>query len=221
MWWVGAAVLLTLPMDAGLLLLAAMALLDAQELDFAYEGEMHSDAALDPVLRERIFPNARFEGPANALVFAYTDAASGVRNIVKAVSDGLEVGPILMGMGNRAHIVTPSITTRGLLNIAVLAAPDSWYFHDMLRAAGSPFSAVRMTWVASRATWAFSARAVHDGIAAAVSMPRTSQMPGLHHMLAIAAAVGFHVLLWIFVSGVASDRLARGFLDRGLVEGGM
>jgi malate dehydrogenase (oxaloacetate-decarboxylating)(NADP+) len=107
---------------------AALAILDGQELDFEYDGEMHSDAALDPELRARIFPNSRFEGPANALVFAYTDAASGVRNIIKAVSGGLEVGPILMGMGNRAHIVTPSITARGLLNIAALAgAPVQSY----------------------------------------------------------------------------------------------
>ncbi len=107
--------------DSGRRMRAALAILDAKSLDFAYEGEMHSDAALDPVLRERIFPNARFEGPANVLVFANTDAASGVRNIIKAVSGGLEVGPILMGMGNKAHIVTPSITARGLLNIAALA----------------------------------------------------------------------------------------------------
>ena len=107
--------------DSGRRMRAAMEMLDAQSLDFAYEGEMHSDAALDPALRERIFPNARFEGPANVLVFANTDAASGVRNIIKAVSDGLEVGPVLMGMGNKAHIVTPSITARGLLNIAALA----------------------------------------------------------------------------------------------------
>ena len=107
--------------DSGRRMRAALAILDAQPLDFAYEGEMHSDAALDPVLRERIFPAGRFEGPANALVFANTDAASGVRNIIKAVSGGLEVGPVLMGMGNKAHIVTPSITARGLLNIAALA----------------------------------------------------------------------------------------------------
>jgi malate dehydrogenase (oxaloacetate-decarboxylating)(NADP+) len=89
---------------------------------------MHSDAALDPELRARIFPNARFEGPANVLIFANTDAASAVRNIVKAVAGGLEVGPILMGMGNKAHIVTPSITARGLLNIAALAgAPVHTY----------------------------------------------------------------------------------------------
>ncbi|MFO1209214.1 MAG: NADP-dependent malic enzyme [Amaricoccus sp.] len=99
----------------------ALEILDSQDLDFEYEGEMHSDAALDPVLRARIFPNARFEGPANVLIFANTDAASGVRNIIKVIAGGLEVGPILMGMANKAHIVTPSITARGLLNIAALA----------------------------------------------------------------------------------------------------
>jgi malate dehydrogenase (oxaloacetate-decarboxylating)(NADP+) len=107
---------------------AALQLLDAQHLDFEYDGEMHSDAALDPELRARIFPNSRLEGPANVLVFANTDAASGVRNIIKVVAGGLEVGPILMGMGNKAHIVTPSITARGLLNIAALAgAPVQSY----------------------------------------------------------------------------------------------
>jgi malate dehydrogenase (oxaloacetate-decarboxylating)(NADP+) len=107
---------------------AALEILDARNLDFEYEGEMHSDAALDPELRARIFPDARFEGPANVLIFANTDAASGVRNIIKMVAGGLEVGPILMGMGNTAHIVTPSITARGLLNIAALAgAPVQSY----------------------------------------------------------------------------------------------
>jgi malate dehydrogenase (oxaloacetate-decarboxylating)(NADP+) len=107
--------------DSGRRMRAALALLDARDVGFAYEGEMHSDAALDPELRARIFPNSRFEGPANVLVFAYTDAASAARNVIKAVAGGLEVGPILMGMGNKAHIVTPSITARGLLNIAALA----------------------------------------------------------------------------------------------------
>jgi malate dehydrogenase (oxaloacetate-decarboxylating)(NADP+) len=114
--------------DSGRRMRGALAILDSQPLDFAYEGEMHSDAALDPELRARIFPNARFEGPANVLIFANTDAASAVRNVTKALFGGLEVGPILMGMGNRAHIVTPSITARGLLNIAALAgAPVQSY----------------------------------------------------------------------------------------------
>jgi len=107
--------------DSGRRMRAALDILDAMALDFAYEGEMHIDSALDPELRARIFPNSRLEGQANALVVANTDAAGAARNILKMKAGGLEVGPILMGMGNRAHIVTPSITARGLLNISALA----------------------------------------------------------------------------------------------------
>jgi malate dehydrogenase (oxaloacetate-decarboxylating)(NADP+) len=113
-----------LDIDSGRRVREAMRILEAREPDFAYEGEMHTDSALDPELRARIFPHSRLEGPANVLVFAYGDAASGVRNILKMRGGALEVGPILMGMGNRAHIVTPSITSRGLLNMAALAGTD-------------------------------------------------------------------------------------------------
>ncbi len=107
--------------DTGTRMRGALEILDATPRDFEYEGEMHTDAALDPELRARIFPDARFDGAANVLIFANTDAASGVRNIIKVRGMGLEVGPTLMGMGNRAHIVTPSITARGLLNMSALA----------------------------------------------------------------------------------------------------
>ena len=99
----------------------AIRMLDAQGHDFCYEGEMNIDTALDPELRERLLPGNRMEGAANVLVFAHADAASGVRNILKMKGGGLEVGPILMGMGNRAHIVSPSITARGLLNMSAVA----------------------------------------------------------------------------------------------------
>jgi malate dehydrogenase (oxaloacetate-decarboxylating)(NADP+) len=106
---------------SGVKMRAALDLLDQRGVDFAYEGEMHIDSALDPDLRARIFPDARFDGAANVLIFANSDAASGVRNILKMKARGLEVGPILMGMGNRAHVVTPSITARGLLNMSAIA----------------------------------------------------------------------------------------------------
>ena len=107
--------------DTGRRMRAAMEILDALEPDFAYEGEMAIDSALDPENLQRLFPQSRLTGPANVLVFANSDAASGVRNILKMRAGGLEIGPILMGMGNRAHIATPSITARGLLNLAALA----------------------------------------------------------------------------------------------------
>ncbi|MEP3637310.1 MAG: NADP-dependent malic enzyme [Paracoccaceae bacterium] len=99
----------------------ALAILDSETRGFCYEGEMNVDTALDPELRARLFPDNRMPGAANVLIFAHADAASAVRNILKMKGGGLEVGPILMGMGNQAHIVSPSITARGLLNMSAIA----------------------------------------------------------------------------------------------------
>jgi len=107
--------------DSGRRMRAALEILDGMGLDFVYEGEMHTDAALDVELRDRIYPGSRLDGAANGLIFSSTDAAGAARNILKIKARGLEVGPILMGMGNKAHIVTPSITARGLLNMTALA----------------------------------------------------------------------------------------------------
>lgn len=100
---------------------SALAILDAGGHDFEYEGEMNTDTALDPDLRERLFPNSRLSGMANTLIYSSTNGAGAARNLLKGAASGLEVGPILMGMANRAHIVTPAITARGLLNVAALA----------------------------------------------------------------------------------------------------
>ncbi|MFS4438491.1 NADP-dependent malic enzyme [Paracoccaceae bacterium GXU_MW_L88] len=111
----------SLDTDASRRMRAAMDILDSLPRDFEYEGEMNVDTALDPALRERDFPQSRLKGKANALVFPSADTAAAVRDTLRASAGALEVGPVLMGMKNMAHIVTPSITARGLLNIAALA----------------------------------------------------------------------------------------------------
>lgn len=106
---------------SGVTMRAVIDLLNAQDLDFEWEGEMHSDAALDPELRNRLFPNARMKAPANVLIYGNSDASGATRNVLKKIADGIEVGPILMGMGNRVHILTPSATARDLINTSALA----------------------------------------------------------------------------------------------------
>jgi malate dehydrogenase (oxaloacetate-decarboxylating)(NADP+) len=109
---------------SGRVMRGAMAILDAEPRDFIYEGEMQTDAALNPEIRLRLFPRSRMTEPANVLIYANSDAAGATRNLMKSIGNGLEVGPILMGMGNRAHIVTPAITVRGLINVAALAGTE-------------------------------------------------------------------------------------------------
>ncbi|MEM7212830.1 MAG: NADP-dependent malic enzyme, partial [Pseudomonadota bacterium] len=111
----------SLDTESGRKMREALGILDRLELDFEYEGEMHADHALDPDLRAQVFPNSRLTGAANCLIFSNVDAASGSRNILKQLTRGLEIGPILMGMGNKAFIVNPSVTPRGILNVTAMA----------------------------------------------------------------------------------------------------
>ena len=89
------------------------------------EGEMHADIALNAEARERIFPNSRLTGRANLLVFANLDAANAGYNLVRSVTDGVGVGPILMGLASTAHVLTPSATVRRVVNMTAIAAVDA------------------------------------------------------------------------------------------------
>ena len=89
------------------------------------DGEMNADAALNEELRERIFPNSKLKGQANLLVFPSLDAANNAFNLLKVLGEGTPVGPILMGVAQPAHIVTPSTTARGLVNMCALAVVDA------------------------------------------------------------------------------------------------
>ena len=104
---------------------AAVAKLRDRVPGLEVEGEMHADSALSPALRQRVFPNARLDGAANLLVYPNLDAANGAFNLLKAAGDGLAVGPLLVGAAKPAHIVTPSISARGLVNMSALAIVDS------------------------------------------------------------------------------------------------
>ena len=82
---------------------------------------MHGDAALVPLIRARAVPDPQLEGTANLLVFPNIDAANIAFNLVKAVADGLQVGPMLLGMNKPIHVLTPSVTARGIANLAAVA----------------------------------------------------------------------------------------------------
>ena len=102
----------------------ALALLKGWASDLEAEGEMHADAALSPFIREEIFPNSRLQGAANLLIMPSLDSANIAFNLLKATSSGVAVSPILLGASKPVHIVTPSITVRGLLNMSALAVVD-------------------------------------------------------------------------------------------------
>jgi malate dehydrogenase (oxaloacetate-decarboxylating)(NADP+) len=93
--------------------------------DLEVDGEMHADAALSQAVRDKVLPDSRLRGNANLLVMPTLDAANIAFNILQAVGEGRTVGPILLGGDRPAHIVTPFITARGLLNITAVAVVEA------------------------------------------------------------------------------------------------
>ncbi len=89
------------------------------------EGEMHSDMALSAEIRELEFPHSYLTDDANLLIFPGLDAANIAFNLLRQVSNSMSVGPILVGVDKSAHIVTPSITVRGLVNMTAVAVVDA------------------------------------------------------------------------------------------------
>jgi malate dehydrogenase (oxaloacetate-decarboxylating)(NADP+) len=104
---------------------AALALVRARAPGLEIEGEMHADAAISEEIRAQIFPNSRLTGAANLLIMPTLDAANIAFNMLKVLGDGLAIGPMLLGMRAPAHIVTPSVTVRGLVNMTALAVYDA------------------------------------------------------------------------------------------------
>src|SRR5690625_393554 len=92
--------------------------------DLQVEGEMHADAALSEEIRERTFPNSRLKGSANLLIMPTLDAANISFHLLKVLAEALSVGPLLLGTACPAHIATPSITARGVINLCAIAAVD-------------------------------------------------------------------------------------------------
>ncbi|TAL75278.1 MAG: NADP-dependent malic enzyme [Rhodanobacter sp.] len=89
------------------------------------DGELQADTAWDESLRRRIFPNTTLTGRANLFVMPNLDSANIVYNMVRVMTDGVAIGPILMGVDRPAHILTTASSVRRVVNMTALAAVDA------------------------------------------------------------------------------------------------
>ena len=103
----------------------AIGLVREQAPDLEADGEMHGDSAISEILRKRVMPNSTLSGEANLLVFPNIDAANISLGLLKTMMDALHVGPILLGTARPAHILSPSVTSRGVVNMAALAVVEA------------------------------------------------------------------------------------------------
>jgi malate dehydrogenase (oxaloacetate-decarboxylating)(NADP+) len=103
----------------------ALSLLRQRNPELEVEGEMTADMALDEGYRKHVFPNSRLRGPANLLVMPNLDSAHIAYNLARVISNGVTVGPILLGVGAPAHVLTPSASARRIVNMTALAVVEA------------------------------------------------------------------------------------------------
>jgi malate dehydrogenase (oxaloacetate-decarboxylating)(NADP+) len=94
--------------------------------DIECDGEMHGDAALSEAVRRGYLPETTLSGVANLLVLPNIDAANILFNVLKTTgAQGVTIGPLLLGAARPAHILTPSSTSRRVVNMTALAVADT------------------------------------------------------------------------------------------------
>ena len=103
----------------------ALQLIRAQAPELEVDGEMQGGSALSESLRKRAMPDSTLTGEANLLVFPNLDAANISLGIVRTMMDALHVGPILLGAALPAHVLSTSVTSRGVVNMAALAVVEA------------------------------------------------------------------------------------------------
>jgi malate dehydrogenase (oxaloacetate-decarboxylating)(NADP+) len=104
---------------------AAVKLLHQRAPTLEVDGEMHGDAALEADIRTNVFPRSKLKAAANLVVCPSLDAANIGFNLLKTAADGLHIGPMLLGTALPAHVLTPSVTARGILNMTALAVVEA------------------------------------------------------------------------------------------------
>jgi malate dehydrogenase (oxaloacetate-decarboxylating)(NADP+) len=104
---------------------AALALIRKAAPGLEIDGEMHADAALSQALRARLVGNSPLTGSANLLVMPSLDAANIALTLLSAATEALLVGPILLGVCKPLHVLVPSVTARGIVNMTALAVAQA------------------------------------------------------------------------------------------------
>ena len=103
----------------------ALALIRAQAPNLEVDGEMQGDTALVKAIRAKRLPDSMLDGDANILIMPNLDAANIAQQLIKVLAEALPVGPILLGTAKPAHVLTTSVTARGVVNMTALAVVEA------------------------------------------------------------------------------------------------
>ncbi|WP_110876924.1 NADP-dependent oxaloacetate-decarboxylating malate dehydrogenase [Franconibacter helveticus] len=103
-----------------------LALVRERAPELMIDGEMHGDAALIESIRNDRMPDSPLKGSANILIMPNVEAARISYNLLRvSSSEGVTVGPVLMGVAKPVHVLTPIASVRRIVNMVALAVVEA------------------------------------------------------------------------------------------------
>lgn len=103
-----------------------LALVRQRAPELEIDGEMHGDAALVESIRHDLMPDSPLKGSANILIMPNMESARISYNLLRVTSsEGVTVGPVLMGIAKPVHILTPIASVRRIVNMVALAVVEA------------------------------------------------------------------------------------------------
>ena len=126
----------------------ALAMIRRRDPNLEVDGEMHADAALSELVRARYVTETPLKGAANLLIMPSLDAANIGLTLLSGATDALMVGPLLLGLSKPLHVMSPTVTARGIVNMTALVASEkAWEGAGLAARAPADYSAAIVTGV--------------------------------------------------------------------------
>jgi malate dehydrogenase (oxaloacetate-decarboxylating)(NADP+) len=102
----------------------ALKILESQQLDFEFDGEMTADVAVNFELMSKLYPFSRLSKAANLLIMPALNSANISTQLIKSLGGGMVIGPILNGLEKSVQVIPMGSTVTDILNLAAFAAID-------------------------------------------------------------------------------------------------
>ncbi|XP_060085537.1 NADP-dependent malic enzyme-like [Ylistrum balloti] len=96
--------------------------LEAEGVDFIFDGEMTVDVALDQTLRESVFPFSKLETNANVLIFPNLAAAQMATQLLTKIGGAEMLGPVHRGFNRTVVMLSAGMGPTDIHNLIAMAA---------------------------------------------------------------------------------------------------
>lgn len=110
--------------EKSLRIIEAVKVLDKMNVDFEYDGEMSASVALDKEMLS-LYPFCRLTAPANVLIMPALHSAHIASHMLQELSDGVTIGPVLMGLERPVQVMQMNATLSEILNLCAITAMEA------------------------------------------------------------------------------------------------